>query len=309
MEPSVVGRFAPSPSGYLHLGNLLSLLLAWLDCRTLGGELVFRMEDLDPARSRPAYRNAMADDLRWLGLDWDRGWPDPSCAQSQRTALYEEAFALLKEKDLVYPCWCSRAERLAAASAPQPGEKECDRGCRCSRLSRAEREALLLSGRRPAWKLRSPDAIVCVGDGHYGLISQNLARDGGDVIVRRSDGVFAYQLAVCVDDMLMGVTRVVRGRDLLSSAPRQKWLIEALGGRAPDYCHGPLITDGNGKLSKRLGSLSTQVLRGRTTPEALIGQLAFLCGLTESDAPAAPRELVPIFSWDKLKTEDIVLSI
>ena len=307
MESKIVGRFAPSPSGYLHLGNLLSMLLAWLDCRARGGKLVFRMEDLDPARSREIYREAMAEDLRWLGLDWDGGWPDPAYAQSRRTALYEEAFEALRAKDLVYPCWCSRAERLAAASAPHPGQAEFDSGCRCSRLSSAERETLLQSGRRPAWKLRSPDALIRVDDGHYGSLTQNLARDAGDGIIRRSDGVFAYQLAVSLDDMAMGVTRVVRGRDLLSSAPRQKWLIETLGGRAPDYCHGPLIVDEHGKLSKRLGSLSTQELRKRYTPEALTGLLARLCGLTETDAPVSPRELIPIFSWEKIKTEDIIL--
>ena len=305
MEKAVVGRFAPSPSGYLHMGNLLAMLLAWLDCRALGGELVFRMEDLDPARSKPEYIAALADDLRWLGLDWDRGWPDPAYAQSKRRALYEQAFRQLEAQDLVYPCWCSRAERLAAASAPHPGEQQADFGCRCVRMSRAEREELLRGGRPPAWKLRCPDETVCVSDGHYGLYAQNLAREAGDCIIRRADGVFAYQLAVSVDDMAMGVTRVVRGRDLLSSAPRQKWLIETLGGAAPDYCHGPLIASGDGKLSKRLGSLSTRQLRQDYTPEALVGRLARLCGLIEKEEALTPRELLSVFSWDRVKTEDI----
>ena len=305
MEKSVVGRFAPSPSGYLHMGNLLAMLLAWLDCRALGGELVFRMEDLDPARSKPEYIAALADDLRWLGLDWDRGWPDPAYAQSKRRALYEEAFRELQARDLVYPCWCSRAERLAAASAPHPGEQQADFGCRCARLSRAEREEQLRGGRPPAWKLRCPDETVSIRDGHYGLLAQNLAREGGDCIIRRADGVFAYQLAVSIDDRDMGVTRVVRGRDLLSSAPRQKWLIETLGGAAPDYCHGPLISSGEGKLSKRLGSLSTRQLRLDYTPEALVGRLACLCGLIDREEALTPRELLSVFSWDRVKTEDI----
>ena len=130
MERPIVGRFAPSPSGYLHMGNLLSMLLAWLDCRALNGELIFRMEDLDPARSRPEYAAAIADDLHWLGLDWDRGWPEPGWEQSARTARYEAAFRRLDEMGLVYPCWCSRAERLAAASAPHRGEALHDSGCR-----------------------------------------------------------------------------------------------------------------------------------------------------------------------------------
>ena len=307
MNTNNVGRFAPSPSGYMHMGNLLAMLLAWLDCRSLGGKLIFRMEDLDPARSKPVYRDALGEDLRWLGLDWDEGWPDPAYAQSHRTEFYEDVFRELQRRDLVYPCWCSRAERLAAASAPHPGEKEYDSGCRCAHLSPSEQRELALSGRKPAWKLRCPDREISVQDGHYGLIVQNPAREIGDFIIRRADGVFAYQLAVSVDDMLMGVSRVVRGRDLLSSAPRQKWLIETLGGTAPTYCHAPLLTDGGGKLSKRLGSLSTQVLRRETTPEALLGRLAFLCGLTESASPVTLRELLSVFSWEKIKQEDIVI--
>ena len=302
---AVVGRFAPSPSGYMHLGNLLAMLLAWLDCRSLGGELIFRMEDLDPARSKSVYMDALTEDLRWLGLDWDRGWPDPAYAQSDRGGLYEEAFRILEARGLVYPCWCSRSERLAAASAPHPGEREHDGGCRCAHLSAVEREARLASGRAPAWKLRCPDETILVRDGHYGDFVQNPAREVGDVLIRRPDGVFAYQLAVSVDDLSMGVTRVVRGRDLLSSAPRQKWLIETLGGTAPDYCHSPLITSGDGKLSKRLGSLSTQELRRSMRPEELIGRLAFLCGLIDREEPVTAAELLPSFSWARVRREDI----
>ncbi len=210
---------------------------------------------------------------------------------------------------LVYPCYCSRAERLAAA-APHPGERTAEPGCRCAELSRREREQRELSGRRPAWKIRAPDEDITIRDGHYGAFTQNPAREGGDFILRRSDGVFAYQLAVSVDDMLMGVTRVVRGRDLLSSAPRQAWLIKLFGGTAPAYCHGPLLLSAPGgaerKLSKRLGSLSTQALRQDLTPEALTGRLAFLCGLVPTDEPVTPRELAARFDWARVSTEDIV---
>ena len=305
---AAVGRFAPSPSGYLHLGNLLSSLLAWLDIRSLGGEMVFRLEDLDPARSDPAFAVAMAEDLRWLGLDWDRGWPqEAGYAQSERTALYEEAFQMLKEQGLAYPCWCSRSKRLAAASAPHPGEQEADLGCRCSRMSQAERETLLRSGKNPAWKLKSPDRSIEVFDRHYGLYIQNPAREAGDCIIRRSDSVYAYQLAVSMDDMRMGITRVVRGRDLLASAPRQKWLIETLGGRAPDYCHSPLLTGDKGKLSKRLGSLNTRTLRQERRAEDVVGELAFLCGLRDRREAVSARELIPEFSWEKIKKEDIAV--
>ena len=309
MSANIVGRFAPSPSGYLHIGNLLAMLLAWLDCRSLGGELIFRMEDLDPARSKRAYIDALAEDLRWLGLDWDRGWPDPAYAQSKRTARYEAAFRTLREKGLVYPCWCTRSERLAAASAPHPGEAEHDSSCRCARLTPSEREARLLTSRPPAWKLKCPDETITLTDYHYGPISQNPARDVGDFLIRRADGVFAYQLAVSVDDMEMGVTRVVRGRDLLSSAPRQKRLIETLGGTAPAYCHAPLLTGEGGKLSKRCGSLSTKELRRTLRPEALVGKLAFLCGLSEEDRPVTPRELLADFSWERVKKEDIPVDL
>ena len=307
MNTEIVGRFAPSPSGYMHMGNLLSMLLAWLDARAQNGRLIFRMEDLDPARSKAEYIRALADDLRWLGLDWDGGFPDPAYCQSRRTALYETAFRSLAEGGYVYPCWCTRAQRLAAASAPHSGEADYDPGCPCARLTEAQRRALFQSGRAPAWKLRAPDRSITVHDGHYGPYTQNLAREAGDFILRRADGVFAYQLAASVDDMLMGVTRVVRGRDLLSSAPRQAWLIQALGGAAPSYCHGPLLTAGGEKLSKRLGSLSTQALRRALTPEALLGELACLCGLLPAPEPISARELIPLFSWDKIPREDIPL--
>ena len=304
MDKRYVGRFAPSPSGYMHMGNLLAMLLAWLDCRAHGGKLIFRMEDLDPARSKPEYAAALAEDLRWLGLDWDEGWPDPAFCQSSRTALYRDAFRALEAKGLVYPCWCTRARRLAAASAPHPGERTYDPLCRCAYLTAEERAALEAAGRRPAWKVRVPDETVTVADGHYGLYSQDLAREGG-FILRRADGVYAYQLAASVDDMRMGVTNVVRGRDLLSSAPRQSWLIRQLGGTPPAYCHLPLLTGEDGKLSKRLGSLSTQALRSSCGPRELIGRLAYLAGLLPLPEPISPAELLPLFSWDRIPREDI----
>lgn len=228
------------------------MLLAWLDSRALGGRMIFRMEDLDPARSKPEFSQALADDLRWLGLDWDEGWPDHAYSQSQRTALYQEAFHALEQQGLVYPCYCSRAQRLAA-SAPHPGEERREPGCPCRYLTAAQRAELESAGRRPAWKIMVPDQTVTVDDGHYGSFSQNLQKDAGDFILRRADGVYAYQLAVSVDDMVMGVTRVVRGRDLLSSAPRQAWLIRTLGGVPPAYCHGPLLVSQGGQALQASG--------------------------------------------------------
>ena len=304
MDKTPRGRFAPSPSGRLHLGNMLASLLAWLDARSLGGELLFRLEDLDPERSGADWARLMAEDLRWLGLDWDLGWPEePGYAQGGRSARYEAAFAQLDSRGLVYPCWCSRAERLAA-SAPHPGEER-PLGCRCRYYTEEEK---LRQRRRPAAKLAVPDAVVSVTDGHYGLYAENLARGSGDFIVRRSDGFWAYQLAVSVDDMEMGVTRVVRARDLLTSAPRQKWLIETLGGAAPDYCHCPLLVSPEGrKLSKREGDLNMAELRRRYTPEGLCGVLAHLAGLIDRPEPVTPRELVPDFDWAKVPVEDVIL--
>ncbi len=301
------GRFAPSPSGRLHIGNMLSSLLAWLDVRSRGGEIIFRLEDLDPERSWDEYAQLMAEDLRWLGLDWDGGWPmEADCRQGRRTAEYEAAFGQLRDMGLVYDCWCSRSERLAA-SAPHPGEER-PSSCRCRSLSEGERCELRRRGRRAAAKVIVPDREIAVPAGHYGEYRANLARGCGDFIIRRSDGVFAYQLAVSVDDAAMGVTRVVRARDLLSSAPRQKWLIETLGGTAPDYCHAPLLVSGEGrKLSKREGDLNMESLRRRYTPEGLCGVLAYLCGLTDRPESVSARELVGHFSWEKVSREDITL--
>lgn len=304
MNKSIRGRFAPSPSGYMHLGNLMSMLLAWLDCRRLGGELLFRMEDLDPARSREEYARAMAEDLRWLGLDWDEGYPDPGFCQSRRSHLYEKAFESLRARGLVYPCYCSRAERLAAA-APHPGEDHSDPGCRCARFDEADRRRMEAQGRRAAWKLRVPDRLITVQDGHYGSLSRNLAREDGDFILRRSDGVYAYQLAVTVDDALMGVSRVVRGRDLLDSTPRQAWLMELWGAPVPEYAHGPLLLTGRGKMSKRLGDLSTRELRRRYTAEQLLGHMGFLLGLLDREEALSARELLTLFDWSKVTKEDI----
>ena len=305
---TIRGRFAPSPSGRLHLGNMMSSLLAWLDVRSLGGKMVFRLEDLDSERSYDEYARLMADDLRWLGLDWDEGWPEQAgYAQGGRTALYEDAFAQLWRRGLVYPCFCSRQQRLAA-SAPHPGEARGDGGCACRHMGEAEYAAQVEKGRRPAYKAAVPDVLVSVRDDHYGLYEENLMRGSGDFILRRSDGVFAYQLAVSVDDADMGITRVVRGRDLLPSATRQKWLIETLGGTAPDYCHAPLLTSPDGrKLSKREGDLNMEYLRQRFTPRQLTGIMARMCGLTETDEPISPAELVPLFDWKRVPTADLIL--
>ncbi len=301
----VVGRFAPSPSGRMHLGNLLSALLAWLDARSAGGRLILRIEDLDPDRCDPGKAAQLIDDLRWLGLDWDEGGLEPRYCQSRRSQYYEAAFQKLEAMGLVYPCYCTRAERLAA-SAPHSGEGEPVYSGKCARLTGEERLAYERAGRRPAWRVRVPDETLSVNDGHFGLYEQDLRRDCGDFIVRRSDGVWAYQLAVTVDDALMGVTHVVRGRDLLPSAPRQAWLCRTLGFEPPQYFHLPLLTDKAGRrLSKRDRDLDMGALRERYTPEELTGLLGWYAGLLEEPKNVEPKDLIPGFSWAKVPKNDI----
>lgn len=299
------GRYAPSPSGVMHLGNLAACLLAWLDIRKLGGRLIFRMEDLDPERSSAEFAQNIASALTRLGLNWDEGYPDAGYSQGERTALYEDVFGQLLRKDMLYPCYCSRSERLAA-SAPHPGEQRTDPGCKCRHFSAAQRRELEAAGRRPAWKIKVPDKTISFTDGHYGSFSENLA-ESGDFIIKRSDGVFAYQLAVSFDDMDMGIDRVVRGRDLLSSTARQIWLISELGGTAPQYCHAPLlVTDGSRKLSKRFGDLNTDSLLERYSPEELLGYIAGLLGISDGSAESADK-LLEHFSWDSVAKDDIII--
>ena len=299
-EAKVVGRFAPSPSGRLHLGNLMSSLLAWLDVRSQNGVMLFRLEDLDPARSFPRFAHQMAEDLRWLGLDWDVGWQpgDTAYAQSHRTQRYAAALQELEAQGRVYDCHCTRAERLAA-SAPHPGDEQ-PRGCTCRTHPKPD------TGRPAAKKLWVPDSEIDWRDGHFGPQHDTLRAGEDDFIIRRSDGVFAYQLAVSVDDLEMGVTRVVRAQDLLSSTAKQMTLIRLLGGNAPNYCHCPLLVDSQGrKLSKRAGDLSMEAFRVQYTPEALLGMLAKLSGLRETDEPVTAADLVRGFSWDKIPTTPI----
>ena len=289
----------------MHLGNLAACLLAWLDIRKLGGRLIFRMEDLDPERSSAEFAQNIASALTRLGLNWDEGYPDAGYSQGERTALYEDVFGLLLKKDMLYPCYCSRSERLAA-SAPHPGEQRTDPGCKCRHFSAAQRHELEAAGRRPAWKIKVPDKTISFTDGHYGSFSENLA-ESGDFIIKRSDGVFAYQLAVSFDDMDMGIDRVVRGRDLLSSTARQIWLISELGGTAPQYCHAPLlVTDGSRKLSKRFGDLNTDSLLERYSPEELLGYIAGLLGISDGSAESA-GSLLERFSWDSVAKDDIII--
>ena len=206
--PVVRGRFAPSPSGRMHLGNVWCALLAWLSVRSQQGVMVLRIEDLDPQRCSLDKAAQLVDDLQWLGLDWDEGGLEPEYCQSRRSHHYEEAFRRLESLGLIYPCYCTRAERLAA-SAPHASDGAVVYTGRCAHLTGEQRQELEAQGRHPAFRVRVPRESVTIEDGHMGPYTQRLNTDCGDFIVRRSDGVWAYQLAVVVDDALMGVNHVV----------------------------------------------------------------------------------------------------
>lgn len=307
----VRGRFAPSPSGRMHLGNLFCALLSWLSVKSRGGEWILRIEDLDTARCRPEYVRQVEEDLRWLGLAWDEGGsaggPDAPYFQSERTALYEAALARLRGMGLVYPCFCTRAQ-LHAASAPHREDGLTVYPGTCRGLTPediARREA---AGRKGALRLRVPEETVTFTDGHLGEVTEYLPTDCGDFLLRRSDGLFAYQLAVVVDDAAMGVTEVVRGADLLSSTPRQLLLYRLLGETAPAFCHFPLLLSPDGRrLSKRDGDLGLGALRERYTPEEIIGKLAYLAGQNPGGGPRTPEALAEDFHWDAVPRRDIPL--
>ena len=303
-EQKTVGRFAPSPSGRMHLGNVWACLLAWLAARSAGGAVVLRLEDLDPGRCRPEYCDQVMRDLEWLGLGWD-GEP---VYQSRRTQAYAQAFQELERQGLVYPCFCTRAQRLAA-SAPHRSDGAVVYDGRCARLT-PEQRAELSRARRPAWRVRAPEKTITFRDLLQGEYGEDLKRDCGDFILRRSDGVYAYQLAVVVDDAWMGVNQVVRGSDLLSSTPRQLWLQEALGLPHPAYGHVPLLLAPDGRrLAKRDRDQELDALKARYSAPELVGRLAWAAGLLPEYAPATPEELIPLFAWEKLPRGDRVFSL
>lgn len=296
----VRGRYAPSPTGDLHMGNLRTALLAWLFARREQGEFVLRVEDLDRPRIRAGATERMLADLRWLGLDWDEGsdcgGPYAPYTQSERLDIYHTYLKRLEQAGLVYPCYCSRAEIAYAASAPQQGADDGPRypgTCReLTARQRSERERT----RRPSLRLRVPDeSLIHFTDLIAGPVTQHVQQAVGDFIIRRSDGIFAYQFAVVVDDALMQINQVVRGADLLSSTARQILLFQVLGFSVPTFAHVPLIMDGTtGKrLSKRDGSSGLAPLRAAgQSPQDIIGQLAASCGLIPDGTLLTPSQLL-----------------
>ena len=299
-EKRVVGRFAPTPSGRMHLGNVFAALIAWLSVRSRGGEMVLRMEDLDVKRTSGEFAQILREGLAWLGLDYARETPP----QRTRAEVYARYFDILREKGLLYPCYCTRSQ-LHSVNAPHLSDGPYVYPGTCRQLSDAQRAAF---ARKPAWRVQVPDKLWVLTDRIQGDYSLNLATDCGDMVVRRADGVYVYQLAVTVDDGEAGVTEVVRGVDLLSSAPRQMYLQELFGFPHPEYAHVPLLVAADGRrLSKRDRDLDLGELRKRLTAEELIGFLAYSAGLTDQNTPISARELAGEFRWEKLSGDEICI--
>ena len=310
VQPVVRGRFAPSPTGDLHLGNLRTALLAWLFTRWASGQFVLRIEDLDQPRVRPGSTERMLADLSWLGLDWDEG---PDCGgpyapyvQSERLHIYHYYLKQLQDAGLVYPCYCTRAEVAQAASAPQQGADGSRYPGTCRDLTSSQSRRYEANGRKPSLRFRVPaESLVTFNDLLVGEYTQDVPTAVGDFIVQRSDGIFAYQFAVVVDDALMHINQVVRGTDLLSSTARQILLYEALGFPIPTFAHVPLVLDEQGhRLAKRQQSAGLAPLKGASkSPQAIVAELAASCGLTSKDYPTSPNELVRLYSTS---TYDII---
>ena len=297
-----VGRFAPTPSGRMHLGNVFAALIAWLSVRSRDGSLILRMEDLDTQRTSEEYAQQIREDLLWLGLDWD----EETAPQSKRSAVYEKYFEMLQASDMLYPCYCTRSQ-LHSVNAPHLSDGTYVYPGTCRNLTQEQQRAF---DRLPAWRVKVPDRMWSFTDLLQGDYTQNLSTDCGDFVVRRADGVYVYQLAVTVDDGESGVTEVVRGWDLLSSAPRQMYLQELFGFSHPQYGHVPLLLAPDGRrLSKRDEDMDLTYLRKHLTAQQLLGALSFSAGLTDTNAPISARELSTVFSWDNLKKDSFCLDI
>ncbi len=298
------GRFAPSPSGRMHLGNMFTALISWLSVRSLGGQWVLRIEDLDPQRSRFEYARLIEEDLQWLGLDWDEGdtegtGPSAPYCQSGRHDIYQRMLDRITATGMTYPCYCTRADIMATQAPHESDGRVIYRGtCRpASMPCRWQADG----DRRYATRLCVPDRDMTFTDGVFGRRTVNLAEHCGDFVLRRADGAWAYQLAVVADDALMGISEVIRGCDLLLSTAQQLYLYELLGCNAPAYAHLPLICNEDGRrLSKRDRSMSMEELRRRYSPAGLTGLLAWLANIIPTAEPCTAADLIPLFNLEAI---------
>jgi len=318
-----VGRLAPSPTGALHLGNARTFMVAWLRARTLGGKVVMRMEDLDHPRDKPGAAAAALEDLRWLGFDWDEEY-----VQSGRKAIYRSALEFLRSRGLVYPCVCSRRDVESAQSAPHSGDQLYYPGTCRGRF--ADWDAAFASlnptspdetskhhpPRLPCWRFRvDGDARVAFEDAFAGRYESNVAETLGDFPLAREAGGAGYTLAAVVDDLLMGVTEVVRGDDLLAATPAQilvarslcEWLPETCR-QLPAYCHVPLVVGPDGRrLAKRHGDTRIATFReSGASAESVVGLLAASCGWCAPGEDVSLRALIPRFSLAKIPRHPFV---
>jgi glutamyl-tRNA synthetase len=300
------GRFAPSPTGDLHFGSAACALVAWAWARSSGGAFVLRVEDIDTPRVKAGVESRQLDDLRWLGLDWDEG-PEVGGVhapyrQSERVARYDAALDSLARRGLTYYCDCSRADIARIASAPHEGEEGPRYPGTCRELGLRERAWK----RAPAIRLKVPDRDVRVDDLLQGSFTENVGQRVGDFVLRRGDGVYAYQLAVVVDDLAMEITDVVRGADLLGSTARQILLAELLGGAPPRYAHHAMVmSEDGGRMAKRGGGAMLYTEReGGASAGAVVGTLAAALGLGSSHGAASastPAEIAAAFDPARLR--------
>jgi len=312
--PPPRGRYAPSPTGLLHVGNARTALVAWLSVRARGGTFVWRVEDLDPPRQLAGAADAAAFDLAWMGLDWDEdpdaGGPFAPYVQSARRDVYEAALQSLHDSGRLFPCRLSRRELATIASAPHAGEGDetpYPATARPSSLTPHWYERLRAGDDDgAALRFRVDERPVRFVDRVQGPIEEHVGRTCGDFVLKRRDGLYAYQLAVAVDDWTMRIDEVVRGADLLTSTARQIQLLEALGAQRPAWAHVPMVLDPEGeRLSKRHGSLTLRALReAGVRPEQLVGLLAWSLGLLETPAACRASDLLAAFAWSRIGKDD-----
>lgn len=296
-------RFAPSPTGRMHLGNLWIAFLNWLWTRQRGGKIILRMEDIDRDRYRKEYEEGILEDLSWMGLDFDEGpegiYSYGPAVQSRRYDIYDSILSAMEKKGHIYPCYCSRSRIHQVLSAPHEGEARPVYDGHCRNLTPKERESMT---KNPCWRVRMEESTISFTDLFYGTITRTLKAGADDFVVRRADGLVAYQLAVSIDDGEMGITHVFRGNDLLDSTPGQAWLIQKLGYQVPAYGHLPLLVDTRGiRLSKRQKGITVRELRNRgLRPEDLTGLLLHLAGGLPELRPVSLEEALEDFPFEKL---------